>query len=71
MLAAYTGTKFTPDDFVALGKTVLRAERRFNKRAGFTKLDDRLPDFFKTEALAPHGAVFDVPDKELDKVLKF
>ncbi|NOZ23487.1 MAG: aldehyde ferredoxin oxidoreductase [Planctomycetes bacterium] len=71
MLAAHTGKKFTTNEFAALGKKVLRTERAFNKRAGFTKLDDRLPDFFKTEALPPHDAVFDVPDKELDKVFNF
>ena len=46
-------------------------ERDFNKRAGFTAADDRLPDFFKTEKLAPHNATFDVPDEELDKVFNF
>ena len=71
MLAAHTGTKFTTDDFASLGKRILRAERSFNKRAGFTKLDDRLPDFFKEEKLPPHDAVFDVPDKELDRVFNF
>ncbi|MEW6360473.1 MAG: aldehyde ferredoxin oxidoreductase C-terminal domain-containing protein [Planctomycetota bacterium] len=71
MLAAHTGKKFTTNDFVELGKKVLRAERDFNKRAGFTNLDDRLPDFFKTEKLPPHNAVFDVPDKKLDRVFDF
>jgi aldehyde:ferredoxin oxidoreductase len=33
--------------------------------------DDRLPDYFRTEKLAPHDATFDVTDKELDKVYDF
>jgi len=71
MIAAHTGTKFTAADFTELGKRVLRAERRFNKRAGFSSMDDRLPDFFKREPLPPHQTVFDVTDKELDKVFDF
>ena len=68
MFSAYYGRPFTGDDLVALGKQVLARERDFNARAGFTALDDRLPDFFKTEKLAPHNVTFAVPDEELDQV---
>ncbi len=71
MFAAYYGRPFTGDDFAALGKRVLVWERDFNARAGFTAADDRLPDFFKTERLAPHNVTFAVPDEELDKVFEF
>ena len=50
------------------GKAILKNERAFNKRAGFTAKDDRLPEFFYTEALPPHDVVFNVPDDEIDKV---
>ena len=50
---------------------MLRRERDFNSRAGFTAAHDRLPDFFRTEELAPHRATFDVPDEELDTVFNF
>jgi len=43
----------------------------FNRRAGFTSADDRLPEFFKLEKLPPHDVVFDVSDEDLDSVLKF
>jgi aldehyde:ferredoxin oxidoreductase len=33
-----------------------------------TKLDDRMPEFMKTEALPPHNVTFDVTDEELDRV---
>jgi aldehyde:ferredoxin oxidoreductase len=56
---------------VALGKQVLKTERDFNTRAGFTKEHDRLPRFFSTEKLAPHNVVFTVPDEELDKVFNW
>lgn len=54
-----------------LGSTVLKAEKQFNTEAGFTKDDDRLPEFFKQEPLLPSGNVFDVPDEDLDKVNNF
>jgi aldehyde:ferredoxin oxidoreductase len=61
----------TGDDVAALGKQVLKTERDFNSRAGFTNVHDRLPSFFKTQELAPHNVVFTVPDEELDKVFNW
>jgi len=71
MFSALLGRPFTGDDFVALGKRILTDERRFNAAAGFTAADDRLPDFFKTEKLAPHQITFAVPDEELDTLFNF
>ncbi len=51
-----------------VGNKILKVERKFNKKAGFTKEDDRLPEFFKKYKLPPHDEVFDVPDDELDAV---
>ena len=68
MLNAQYGLKLTADDVTALGKNVLKMEREFNKKAGFTSADDRLPKFFTTERLKPHDKVFEVTDKELDEV---
>jgi len=55
-------------DVTQYGLDVLKMEREFNKRAGMTKVHDRLPEFFRYEKLPPHNVVFDVPDEELDKV---
>ncbi len=71
MISALYGVSFTLDDVMACGKQVLKTEREFNIAAGFTQADDRLPDFFGEEKLAPHNAVFDVPDKELDQFFNF
>lgn len=68
MLSGLYGHPVTADDFLALGKRTLVRERAFNAAAGFSAADDRLPDFFRTEKLPPHNAVFDVPDEELDQV---
>ena len=71
MLNAFYGLSLTADDVVALGKSILKMERDFNTRAGFTKEQDRLPEFFKTEPVSPHNVVFDVPDEELDTVFNW
>jgi aldehyde:ferredoxin oxidoreductase len=68
MLGGYYGRPYTADDFLATGKAALAAERAFNKAAGFTSAADRLPDFFRTEKLAPHDVTFNVSDEELDQV---
>ncbi|MFX4261084.1 aldehyde ferredoxin oxidoreductase family protein [Pelotomaculum propionicicum] len=70
MLNAMYGLSLTGDDVVALGMSILRAEREFNKKAGFTKEDDRLPEFFYNEELAPHNTKFALKD-ELDEVMNF
>jgi len=71
MLNAFYGLSLTADDVVALGKSVLKNEREFNKAAGFTAEHDRLPRYFKTEKLAPHGVTFEVKDEELDSVFNW
>ena len=50
---------------------MLTSERDFNFRAGFTAKDDRLPEYFKQEALPPHNITFQVTDEELDQVFNW
>jgi aldehyde:ferredoxin oxidoreductase len=68
LLGSFGGHKLTGDDVVGLGKSILKMEREFNTKAGFTKEMDRLPDYFKKEKLAPHNVTFMVTDSELDQV---
>ncbi len=68
LLGGFYGIEMTGDDVVALGQKVLTLEREFNKRAGFSSEDDRLPAFFKTEKLPPHNLTFGVTDEELDQL---
>ncbi len=70
MLNAQYGTQLTVDDVTALGQQILKNEREFNAKAGFTKADDRLPEFFYEEELAPHNTKFELKD-ELDEVFNF
>jgi aldehyde:ferredoxin oxidoreductase len=62
------GTQYTVDDVAELGAEILRKERAFNEAAGFTKEDDRMPEFMKIEELPPHNVKWDVPDEALDAV---
>ncbi len=68
LLNSFYGLNLTLEDVNELGKKVLKMEREFNLKAGFSNKDDRLPRFFKTEPLPPHNTVFDVSDKELDEL---
>ncbi|MGD9006385.1 MAG: aldehyde ferredoxin oxidoreductase C-terminal domain-containing protein [Desulfobacteraceae bacterium] len=71
MLNAFYGLSLTADDVAALGQSILKNERDFNKAAGFTSEHDRLPRFFHTEKLAPHGVTFEVKDEDLDSVFNW
>jgi aldehyde:ferredoxin oxidoreductase len=62
------GTNWTGDDVVQLGKEIVDKELAFNRAAGFTPADDRVPEFMKYEKLPPHDVVWDVPDETLDAV---
>ena len=46
MINAQYGTKGSVEDWLNQGRFVLKTERAFNTAAGFTKKDDRLPEFF-------------------------
>jgi aldehyde:ferredoxin oxidoreductase len=70
MLNAMHGLTLTPDDIIALGKATLNDEKEFNKRAGFTKADDQLPEMFN-EKFPPHDTTWDFTSEELSKTLDF
>ena len=44
-----------------LGRETFKLERGFNKDAGFTSTDDRIPEWMTREPVTPTNAVFDVP----------
>jgi aldehyde:ferredoxin oxidoreductase len=63
---AVTG-KDLPDDYlVSMGTQVVLQERDFNRRAGFTSADDRMPAFMTQEPVLPSGNVYDVSEADLD-----
>ncbi len=68
LLNSRYGTSFGDDVLKQLGKETILLEREFNKQAGFTAADDRLPEWMTREPVPPHNVVFDVPDAELDEL---
>lgn len=64
------GTDIEVEDVEDIGMDILETEREFNKAAGFTKEEDRLPEFMNQEELAPKNEAFNVPDEELDGVFE-
>jgi aldehyde:ferredoxin oxidoreductase len=69
LLEARYGWQDLPDNILqSIGKEVIKMEREFNKRAGFTAKDDRLPDWMTKEAIPENGAVFDVSEEVLDHI---
>ena len=71
MVSAKSGQPFGEDDWGSLGRRVLKAELDFNKKAGFTAKDDRLPKMFYEEPLPPHNSVVVVSDEQMDSTFDF
>jgi aldehyde:ferredoxin oxidoreductase len=71
MIAAKSGKPFSEADWTELGTRILKAEREFNRNAGFTNKDDRLPKMFYEEPLPPHNKVVVISDAEMDETFDF
>lgn len=69
LLAARYGWDDLPDNILqALGKETIKLEREFNRRAGFTAQDDRIPAWMTEEPLPETNHVFDVSGEALDHI---
>ena len=68
MINGLYGWNWTTQDLDRSYRDVLRTEIEFNRRAGITPADHRIPEYMREEPLAPHNVTFDVPDSELDAV---
>ncbi len=69
LLKSRYGWEDVPDNILqALGRETIKLEREFNKRAGFTREDDRLPKWMMEEAIPENGSVFDVSEETLDHI---
>ena len=71
LLNARYGIHLVANDVTNLGMTILKTERAFNLAAGFTNKDDRLPEFFSEEPIAPHNVVWDITDEAIDSFWNF
>jgi aldehyde:ferredoxin oxidoreductase len=70
MLNGIYGWGWTPEDLDNANRDLLRTELEFNRRAGITAKDYRIPEYMRREPLAPHNATFDIADSELDAVFE-
>ena len=69
LLRGRYGWEDVPENVLtALGKQTIALERAFNRAAGFTSADDRLPEWMTREPVPPTGEVFDVPAEEIDQI---
>lgn len=71
MMAGKFGGEWDQERLFGIGVQSIALEKKFNKGAGFTAKDDRLPEFMYQEALPPHNVVFDITDEELAKAIAF
>jgi aldehyde:ferredoxin oxidoreductase len=65
------GWQVDEDILQVLGRETLKLERDFNRSAGLTSADDRLPEWMTREPLPPHNTVFDVSAEDLDNVINW
>ncbi|MFC1857017.1 aldehyde ferredoxin oxidoreductase C-terminal domain-containing protein [Thermodesulfobacteriota bacterium] len=70
LVSSFYGWNWSMDDITALGSTILKEEVAFNRKAGLGPETDRLPDFLRDEKLGPHEGIFDIPEKDFEKVLE-
>lgn len=68
MVNGIYGWDWTMEQLDQFYRQVLRDELEFNRRAGFTAADYRIPEYMREEPLAPHHVVFDIPDSDLDTI---
>jgi aldehyde:ferredoxin oxidoreductase len=66
MINGIYGWGWTLADYDRFNRNVLRTELEFNRQAGITKNDYKIPEYMREEPLPPHNAVFDVPDSDLE-----
>jgi aldehyde:ferredoxin oxidoreductase len=60
-------TDYSVQDMEFLGRSIIKTERAFNKRAGITD-NSALPDFLRTEPLPPYDLIFDVDNAGIEKL---
>ncbi|NLT48006.1 MAG: aldehyde ferredoxin oxidoreductase [Clostridiales bacterium] len=71
MMDAMYGGNYGFPRLAAMGVKTLLTERGYNKMAGMTDADDRLPEFFYKERSVATGSVFDINDYELEVLFDF
>ncbi|MBK5244693.1 MAG: hypothetical protein JJE18_06670 [Eubacteriaceae bacterium] len=63
---AMYGGNLNADGLFAAADRTLKMEHEFNKKAGWKKEDNRIPEFFRTEPLPSTGKTFDIPAEMME-----
>ena len=71
LVNAKLGTNLAPQDLENRWRRIVAVELEFNRKAGFTSKDDRLPDFFYQEPLPPHNKVVQITGDAIDRTFDF
>lgn len=71
LLNARFGWNLDQGWFAKMSVETLKDEHRFNELAGFTRVHHRLPECFTERPLPELGTVFDVPEEDVDDLLKY
>lgn len=66
LVSAKIGIRVTASELLEIARETLQIEKDFNKRAGFSKAHDRLPDYFYEEPNPSSNCVFDIYDDDLE-----
>jgi len=67
MLAARYGREVSQEEIDAIGVQTIKDELKFNEGAEFSTAHE-FPEWVRTEASAPSGAVYDVTEEDLSKI---
>ena len=71
MINSFYGIHWSENNYLDMGKEMLRQEIAFNRKAGIAVEGNSVPDWLREESLPPKGTVFDVPQDELDRIFDF
>ncbi len=71
MVAVRFGREWDVDRLMGIAVQTLAMAKAFNKKAGFTAKNDKLPEFFYEELLASVDSVFDFTEDDLKEAIPF
>lgn len=69
LINARHGFNLTMEDLTNMTRENIKLEKEFNKRAGFTKAHDRLPEHFYVEPSPATGTVYDITEEDLEEMV--
>ncbi|PKN18404.1 MAG: hypothetical protein CVU71_12975 [Deltaproteobacteria bacterium HGW-Deltaproteobacteria-6] len=70
LMNARFGLTMTEEAVIDVAKQALRDQLAFNEKAQFSKIDTKIPAFFREELIAPTSSVFDVNEAEVKDLWK-